>query len=65
MGLQGGDMWPLEGIKVVDLSQNVAGPYSAAEMATVLKIEPPGGDPTRSWGPPFWAGHSPSFMVRT
>jgi crotonobetainyl-CoA:carnitine CoA-transferase CaiB-like acyl-CoA transferase len=60
-------MWPLEGIRVVDLTQNVAGPYAGmilAEMgASVIKIEPPGGDPTRTWGPPFWEGESPSYMA--
>ncbi|QHK19021.1 CoA transferase [Pseudarthrobacter psychrotolerans] len=48
---------PLAGIKVVDLSKILAGPYatmSLADMgAEVTKIEhPEGGDPTRSWGPP-------------
>lgn len=58
---------PLEGITVVDSTQNVAGPYAAmilAEMgADVTKIEPPEGDVTRGWGPPFWNGLSPSFLA--
>jgi crotonobetainyl-CoA:carnitine CoA-transferase CaiB-like acyl-CoA transferase len=60
-------MWPLEGVKVVDLTQNVAGPYAAmilAELgAEVTKVEPPSGDATRSWGPPFWNGHSPTYLA--
>ncbi len=56
----------LEGIRVVDLSQNIAGPHSTQTLADlgadVIKIEPPGGDPTRSWGPPFWEGEAPLFL---
>lgn len=49
---------PLQGIRVVDLSKILAGPYvtmSLADMgADVIKVEhPDGGDPTRQWGPPF------------
>lgn len=49
---------PLAGIKVVDLSKILAGPYvtmSLADLgAEVVKVEhPDGGDPTRQWGPPF------------
>jgi crotonobetainyl-CoA:carnitine CoA-transferase CaiB-like acyl-CoA transferase len=60
-------MWPLDGIRVVDLTQNVAGPYSAMILAdlgaSVMKVEPPGGDATRTWGPPFWEDASPTFLA--
>ncbi|WP_433502776.1 CaiB/BaiF CoA transferase family protein [Pseudonocardia halophobica] len=46
---------PLDGVHVVDLSQGVAGPFCAELLgeqgATVTKVEPPGGDPTRRRGP--------------
>ena len=46
---------PLQGIRVVDLSRNVAGPYASYLLAQfgadVVKVEPPGGDPSRRFGP--------------
>ncbi|MDA4130021.1 MAG: CoA transferase [Thaumarchaeota archaeon] len=60
-------MLPLENLRVIDITQNVAGPYAAmilAELgAAVTKIEPPRGDATRSWGPPFWNGYSASYLA--
>jgi formyl-CoA transferase len=47
----------LAGVKVVDLSRVLGGPYAtmilADHGADVIKIEPPQGDDTRQWGPPF------------
>jgi crotonobetainyl-CoA:carnitine CoA-transferase CaiB-like acyl-CoA transferase len=49
----------LTGVKVVDLSRVLGGPYATQILgdhgAEVIKVEPPGGDETREWGPPFRA----------
>ena len=52
---------PLHGMKVLDLSRVLAGPWSSQILADlgadVIKIERPGsGDDTRSWGPPYARG---------
>ncbi|UVH60566.1 CoA transferase [Variovorax paradoxus] len=57
----------LAGVKVLDLTSSVAGPYAGqllADMgATVVKIEKPNtGDDARAWGPPFLHGESLWFM---
>jgi len=53
---------PLAGVLVADLSTVLAGPYATMLLgdlgADVVKVEPPDGDPTRSWGPP-WVGERP------
>ena len=59
---------PLEGIVVVDLSQNVAGPFCTQILgdmgAEVIKVERPGrGDDARAWAPPFWGRESATFMA--
>jgi crotonobetainyl-CoA:carnitine CoA-transferase CaiB-like acyl-CoA transferase len=59
-------MQPLSGVKVVELTNNIAGPYTGYILAMlgadVLKIErPEGGDDARGWGPPFWHGTSATF----
>ncbi len=55
----------LEGIRILDLTRNIAGPVStmlAAEMgADVIKVEPPGGDEMRTW-PPFVGDESVYFI---
>jgi crotonobetainyl-CoA:carnitine CoA-transferase CaiB-like acyl-CoA transferase len=51
---------PLQKIKIVDLSRVLAGPFATQLLADlgaeVHKLEPPEGDPTRGWGPPFEEG---------
>ncbi len=48
---------PLAGLKVVELARILAGPWAGQTLADlgaeVIKIEAPGGDDTRKWGPPF------------
>jgi formyl-CoA transferase len=48
---------PLAGLLVVDLSRALAGPHAAMMLgdqgARVIKVEAPGGDDSRGWGPPF------------
>jgi crotonobetainyl-CoA:carnitine CoA-transferase CaiB-like acyl-CoA transferase len=58
---------PLDGIRVLDLTRALAGPYCTLMLgdmgADVIKVEMPGtGDEARSWGPPFIDGESTYFM---
>jgi len=58
---------PLEGVKVLDLSRVLAGPYATMVLADlgadVVKVEhPERGDDTRHWGPPFTGGESAYFL---
>ncbi|KHE67807.1 CaiB/BaiF CoA-transferase family protein [Halobacillus sp. BBL2006] len=57
----------LEGIRVLDLTRVLAGPYCSMILgdlgAEVIKVEAPGGsDDTRKWGPPFQEGVSAYYL---
>jgi crotonobetainyl-CoA:carnitine CoA-transferase CaiB-like acyl-CoA transferase len=58
-------MLPLKGVKVVEIANNIAGPYAGYVLAMlgadVLKVERPEGDDARGWGPPFWLDTSATF----
>lgn len=52
---------PLAGLRVLDVTTSIAGPYCAEILgalgADVVKVERPDtGDDARAWGPPFWVG---------
>ncbi len=62
------DAAPLAGIKVVDMTEALAGPYCAMLLgdlgADVIKVErPKDGDQARGWGPPFLEGESAYFLA--
>jgi crotonobetainyl-CoA:carnitine CoA-transferase CaiB-like acyl-CoA transferase len=58
---------PLDGLRVLDLSRVLAGPYCTLVLADlgadVVKVERPGsGDETRGWGPPYAGGESAYYL---
>jgi crotonobetainyl-CoA:carnitine CoA-transferase CaiB-like acyl-CoA transferase len=57
---------PLDGFRVVELAEGIAGPYCTMELgdagADVIKIETPAGDCARGWGPPQEGGTSSVFL---
>jgi crotonobetainyl-CoA:carnitine CoA-transferase CaiB-like acyl-CoA transferase len=59
---------PLSGLRVLDLSRVLAGPYCTMVLADlgaeVIKVEQPEvGDETRGWGPPFAGGEAAYFLA--
>ena len=65
--MENGPKLPLQGVRVLDLSRVLAGPYATMVLgdlgADVLKVEhPERGDDTRHWGPPFAGGESAYFL---
>lgn len=64
---------PLAGITVVELARVLAGPWAGQILAdlgaTVIKVESPDGDDTRTWGPPFVTyadgGHDAAYYHAT
>jgi succinate---hydroxymethylglutarate CoA-transferase len=56
----------LHGLRVLDLTRILAGPLCTMMLgdmgADIIKVEPPNGDDTRTWGPPFIEGESAYYL---
>src|SRR5262249_57242280 len=57
----------LSGLKIIDLTRVLDGPYCTMVLsdhgADVIKLEPPQGDETREWGPPFDEAGDASYFI--
>lgn len=63
----GGNLRPLDGVRVLDMTRVLAGPFASMILgdlgAEVIKVERPGaGDDTRAWAPPFVGTESAYFL---
>src|SRR5690606_31843832 len=62
---QTGTVGALAGLRVLDISRILGGPYCGQILgdhgADVLKVEPPQGDDTRTWGPPYYPNGVASY----
>lgn len=60
------DKTPLDGIRVLDFTQAMAGPIATMLLgdlgAEIIKIEPVNGDQTRNWAPPYINGMSAYYL---
>lgn len=58
---------PFADLMVIELGHSVAAPFAGQIFgdlgAQVVKVEKPGGDDARRWGPPFWEGASATFQA--
>ncbi|UCH27498.1 MAG: CoA transferase [Trueperaceae bacterium] len=57
---------PLAGFVILDLTRVLAGPYATMQLgdlgADIIKVEPPKGDDSRYWGPPWLEGESAFYL---